>query len=69
MSNYIGAAYGVATSMVLLSPGLDRLKLGGMEATEKLFPGVVKADALNSLKAKVKARDEALKAEKAKNAI
>jgi hypothetical protein len=60
--NYIGSAYAIASNLVLTAPGLDLIQRAGMEATEKLMPGVVKAEALQDLQAKVKARGETRKA-------
>jgi hypothetical protein len=66
--HYIGAAYSVASDMFLTEPGLDRLHLSGYEAIEKLTPGIVKAEALAELRAKVEAREASLKKTGNKNA-
>jgi hypothetical protein len=57
--HYIGAAYGLATSVVLTAPGLDRIQLAGMEAIDKIMPGTVKDDAIVNLRAKVAAHKAA----------
>lgn len=57
--HYIGAAYGLATQVVLTAPGLDRIQLAGMEATDKMMPGIVNDDALVNLRAKVAAYEAA----------
>jgi len=62
--HFIGAAYGLAMDMVLLQPGIDRVRLKGYEATEKLMPGVVKTEALAELREKVDALDRAQNAAK-----
>lgn len=62
--HYIGAAHAVASNLILMAPGLDRVQLAGLEATEALMPGVVKAEAIEELRAKVKAREDARKAAK-----
>ena len=67
ISNYAGSAYAIASNMVLIAPGLDRIQLAGLEAAEKIMPGVAKAEALQELRAKVKAHDNARKAAKDKN--
>lgn len=52
--NYADSAYALSSSLVFTAPGLDRLQLAGLEATEKLMPGVVRAEALQELRTKVK---------------
>lgn len=59
--HYIGAAYSVATNMFLTEPGLDKIHLAGYGAMDKLSPGVVKAEALAELRAKVEMREASLK--------
>lgn len=66
VSNYAGAAYSIASNLIHLTPGIDRLQLAGMEASESLMPGVAKVDALAELRAKVKAHDESIDSAKAK---
>jgi hypothetical protein len=61
ISNYVGSAYSISTDLLILEPGINRIRLAGMEATEKLIPGVVKPEALQELQAKVKGHDDALK--------
>lgn len=51
--NYIGTAQLVATELFLFEPGLDAIALRGFETTEALMPGVIKAEALDSLRKKV----------------
>ncbi|MDD3847321.1 MAG: hypothetical protein PHC90_13310 [Syntrophorhabdaceae bacterium] len=65
---YVGAAHQVATNMVLMEPGIDKMHLAGYGAMDKLFPGAVKAEALAELRAKVEAREASLKEENGKNA-
>ncbi len=63
--NYADSAYAISSSLVITAPGLDRLQLAGLEATEKLMPGVVKEEALLEFRAKVKAFNGARRAAKA----
>lgn len=62
--HFIGSAYGLAMDMVLLQPGIDRVRLKGYEAMEKVMPGVVKTEALAELSEKVAAHDRAQNAAK-----
>lgn len=64
---YASAAYGIATQMSLGEPGLDKLRLRGVEATQKIAPGTVNLDALEALRAKIKARDDAIAARRAES--
>jgi len=59
--HYIGAAYSVATNMFLTEPGRDKIHLAGYGAMNELSPGLVKAEAIAELKAKVEAREASLK--------
>jgi hypothetical protein len=49
----------LAIDMIVTEPGIDRVRLLGYEATDKLMPGVVKAEGLVELRAKVAAHDAA----------
>jgi len=66
---YAGAAYTLATLINLAEPGLDRLQLAGLSATNALMPGTIKADSLARLKTKVEAHETALEAASAKKGI
>tara|TARA_B100001250_G_scaffold388023_1_gene385941 strand:- start:752 stop:1552 length:801 start_codon:yes stop_codon:yes gene_type:complete len=55
--NYAGTAHLVAVELFLFEPGLDAISLRGLEATNRLMPGVVKEDALAALREKVNARE------------
>jgi hypothetical protein len=66
--NYIGISEMLSSQIVLMEPGLDKIKLKSLEALNKLLPGVVKEKALSELQEKVKAwqkqkTDESNKAE------
>jgi hypothetical protein len=52
--NYAGIAQMVATELFLLEPGLDAIALRGFEATDSIMPGIVKAEALEELRKKVR---------------
>ena len=62
--HYAVGAYMVSTNLVLMEPGINRLLLAGLEATDKLTPGAIKADGLADLRKKVAAHDAALAAAK-----
>jgi hypothetical protein len=55
--NYIGTAQMVATALFLFEPGSDAVALRGFEATDALFPGIVKIEALTRLREKVQEND------------
>jgi hypothetical protein len=57
--HYSGTAKLLATNLFLCEPGRDLLRLKGFEATEKLFPGIVKVGAIAELRARVEAREAA----------
>lgn len=55
--HYIGAAKMLAVQLFIAQPGRDRLQLRGLEAMNKVMPGVVNDEAIATLRAKVKAHD------------
>jgi hypothetical protein len=55
--NYAGTAHLVAVELFLFEPGLDVIALRGLEATDRLMPGVVKEDVLGALREKVQAHE------------
>ncbi len=57
---HIGAAHGLAIAMFIAKPGLDRLRLKGFEATEKLFPGIIRKGAGAKMQAEVEAHEKRL---------
>lgn len=67
--HYIGAAYSLAASVVVAEPGLDRIQLAGLSATDKLMPGVINEGALSAVRQRVAAHDRELDARKQKGAI
>lgn len=60
IQHYIGAARTLAEVMFSYGPGFDKAELRGLEAAEALMPGgVVRADALAELRARVAAHEKA----------
>lgn len=52
--NYIGIAEMLSSQMVLMEPGLDKIRLKSLDAMNNLLPGIIKEEALSELQAKVK---------------
>lgn len=59
--NHIGPAEMLAKIILLSEPGLDKMLLCSLEATEKLTPGFIREDELERIRLKVKAHDEKYK--------
>lgn len=55
--HYAGTAKALATNLFITEPGRDLLRLKGFEATDKLFPGIMKAEAIAEMRSRVEAHE------------
>lgn len=58
LQKYSGAAFAIATDLFLMDPGLTRVRFAGYSALNKIYPNIVKQDALEKLKSAVDELDK-----------
>lgn len=58
VQQYIGTANSLAEFMVNLEPGIKRINLAGLEATEKIMPNVVDKKMLDALRKEIEELDK-----------